>query len=379
MSSLPSVVLELAPELAAKTPPLLSSRDVERLLVESVHLKRVAELARALLALDSSVLAEESRQRAAAALSACGKISDHSLMQRTELISALQSAGVLAKPIRSQADAGEQQVHRFQVAMERREIGRAAEIAVANGFQSWAPWKGGALECFLRSGNGLTMVKTDAVTTRLDLKWEAAEVPPRRRRNVFRPSASDLALVALPRALWWGYYLLKPVRMAREMIVGRSVPPAAWPFLGTPASLIPALLDVAEVGPSDLLVDIGCGDGRVLIEAATRCGCRALGIEKDPALAERARRLAADSPAGERITILQGDASETSLSEATVVFLFLPVSSIPGIVESLRKQLPAGARIVAHEQERMVSSCAPERSLPLFAVDAVTVAHTWRV
>jgi SAM-dependent methyltransferase len=220
------------------------------------------------------------------------------------------------------------------------------------------------------------MVKTDAVTTRLDL--QVAKATPR-RRNILRPSSVDLAMIALPRALWWGYYFLKPIRLARERIVGRSTPPPAWPFLGTPASLIPALLEAAEVGPTDLLVDLGCGDGRVLIEAATRCGCRALGIEKDPALAERARRLVAECPARERIEIFQGDGSQASLSEATVVFLFLPVGSIPGIVESLRTQLPAGARIVAHEQERMVFSREPDRSQPLFATDALTVAHSWRV
>jgi precorrin-6B methylase 2 len=155
-------------------------------------------------------------------------------------------------------------------------------------------------------------------------------------------------------------------------------------FLGTPTSVIAPILVVGEVGRDDLVVDIGCGDGRVLIEAVRHFGCRARGIEIDPVLAAVARTRVDEAGLSDRIEVIEGDASAddpqiaTLLADATVVFTFLPIEITALLLPRLVAQLTPGGRVVAHEQLAVEWSIPPDRSELVIGEDAITVASMWR-
>jgi hypothetical protein len=93
-------------------------------------------------------------------------------------------------------------------------------------------------------------------------------------------------------------------------------------WVPTPQTLLETMLDMAKVTPSDYVIDLGSGDGRVVIAAAKR-GATALGIEHNPDLVELARRAAAKAGVSARATFEKADIFENNFSKATVVILFL--------------------------------------------------------
>jgi precorrin-6B methylase 2 len=124
--------------------------------------------------------------------------------------------------------------------------------------------------------------------------------------------------------------------------VGQEGKDVIW--VPSPPEIIEKMLDLAKVTPSDFVVDLGSGDGRVVIAAAKR-GARALGVEFNADMVELSRRLAAEAGVADKATFVQGDMYEADISKATVLALFL----LPRNLERLRPKfqaLPAGTRIV---------------------------------
>ena len=112
----------------------------------------------------------------------------------------------------------------------------------------------------------------------------------------------------------------------------------------TPADRIARALELAELAPGERFVDLGCGDGRVLL-AAARCGAEVLGIEADQALAEKARAvLGARGALG---TVIVGDIFDTDV-EADVVFAFLTPATLQRLAPRLARLAP-GTRLVTPE------------------------------
>jgi SAM-dependent methyltransferase len=117
-------------------------------------------------------------------------------------------------------------------------------------------------------------------------------------------------------------------------------------WVPTPRALVEKMLDLAAVTPKDLVVDLGSGDGRVVIAAAKR-GARALGIEYEPDMVELARKNAAAAGVADRVTFVQGDMFEADFKQATVLALFL----LPGNLRRLSPkfmELAPGTRIVSN-------------------------------
>jgi SAM-dependent methyltransferase len=118
-------------------------------------------------------------------------------------------------------------------------------------------------------------------------------------------------------------------------------------FVPTPEPVVAAMLDLARVGKDDVLYDLGCGDGRIVIAAAKRGVKRAIGIDIDPERIQEARANAKAAGVEDRVRFIQGDLFETPLDEATVVTLYL----LPDLNLRLRPKLlalKAGTRIVSH-------------------------------
>jgi hypothetical protein len=120
-------------------------------------------------------------------------------------------------------------------------------------------------------------------------------------------------------------------------------------------------------------------DGRLAIAAAKRTGCNAIGVEHNADLATRAGDAAAAQGVSDRVAIEHGDARDAHLSRVTVAFMFLPLDVVVDLVGETLEQLPAGARLIVHEQTPLPDSMSPlpDSSHAVIACDAVTVAHMW--
>lgn len=115
-------------------------------------------------------------------------------------------------------------------------------------------------------------------------------------------------------------------------------------WVPTPRALVEKMLDLLNVTPKDVVIDLGSGDGRNVIAAAKR-GARAIGVEYDPDMVLLSRKNAEEAGVTDKATFIQGDMYEADISQATALALFL----LPINLEKLRDkflELPAGTRIV---------------------------------
>jgi ribosomal protein L11 methylase PrmA len=112
--------------------------------------------------------------------------------------------------------------------------------------------------------------------------------------------------------------------------------------------VVARMLRLAGVSTRDVLYDLGCGDGRIVIEAARRHGARAVGIDIDPGLVALANANARKAGVEDRVTFRVQDAMTVDLSDASVVTLYLLAASNVKLRPVLTRTLRPGSRIVAH-------------------------------
>ncbi|MSQ19061.1 MAG: class I SAM-dependent methyltransferase [Betaproteobacteria bacterium] len=120
------------------------------------------------------------------------------------------------------------------------------------------------------------------------------------------------------------------------------------PYVPTPQKVVDAMLAMGEVGPKDFLIDLGSGDGRMVITAAKQLGARGFGVEIDPRLVALANRAAVAEGVGNRVQFMEQDLFKTPLHEASVITMYL----LPDVNIELRPRLLAlnpGTRIVSHD------------------------------
>ena len=113
-------------------------------------------------------------------------------------------------------------------------------------------------------------------------------------------------------------------------------------------SVIDEMLKLAKVTKDDLVYDLGCGDGRVVVTAAKTYGARGVGIDIDPERIKEATANAAKAGVGDRVKFMQADLFETDLRPATVVTLYLLESLNLKLQPKLVSELKPGTRIVSH-------------------------------
>ena len=119
-------------------------------------------------------------------------------------------------------------------------------------------------------------------------------------------------------------------------------------FVTTPHDVVDRMLELARVGPNDVVYDLGCGDGRIVVAAAKKYGCRAVGFELDRLRVKEARANALASDVADRVTIELRDALLVDLRPATVVTLYLGTELNARLVPQLQQMAP-GSRIVSHD------------------------------
>lgn len=156
----------------------------------------------------------------------------------------------------------------------------------------------------------------------------------------------------------------------------------------TPRPVVDKMLEIAEIDPSDVLYDLGCGDGRILVTAAMRYGARGFGFDKDPRRVRDARANAREHGVDHLVQIEQADIFTVDLSPANVVFMFLLPNLNVRLMPQLKK-LRRGSRIVSHEfdmagakPKRVVRVHAPPDGPPVTMLQSGTEMHTvylWEV
>ncbi len=118
-------------------------------------------------------------------------------------------------------------------------------------------------------------------------------------------------------------------------------------YVPTPEDVVIAMLELAGVTREDVIYDLGCGDGRIVVAAAKRWGCRGVGIDLGPARVRESRELAERANVSHLVDIRQADIFETDLSGATVVTLYLLPHLNRQLVPQLERMKP-GSRVVSH-------------------------------
>jgi SAM-dependent methyltransferase len=250
----------------------------------------------------------------------------------------------------------------------------AVDAAIAAGYLTPVTLDSAGWAALRRAGGEVLLTHTDQATTRLALKWTPPMTIPRR----LRPRMTDVARAHWPVPFWPMALGIRPFSdLLRKL--GRRPRHSMGEWLGTPRSLLEPLYRVVSLSSDDVLVDIGCGDGRVLVEAARTYRCRCIGIERDAHLCTLAQAAIREHGLGTRVSIHHGDAADMDYSGASVVFLFMPTHLIDPILSKLLTILQPGARIVAHEQSPYEGSVMPTTRVPLVGTRAVTVAHLWHV
>jgi protein-L-isoaspartate O-methyltransferase len=131
------------------------------------------------------------------------------------------------------------------------------------------------------------------------------------------------------------------------------------PFITTPPEVVERMLRLAGTGPQDFVIDLGSGDGRIVIEAARKFGARGLGIELDGALVEKSRASARSAGVADRVSFVRGDVLVSDISRASVITVYL----LPALMRKLQArfidELAPGTRVVSHSFS--LTSWKPDR------------------
>ncbi len=173
-----------------------------------------------------------------------------------------------------------------------------------------------------------------------------------------------------------------------------SVERSGGPYVPTPPAVVDAMLELAGVGPRDYVIDLGSGDGRIVLTGATRHKASGMGVDIDPELVDLANGSARKLGVAERVQFVRQDVLAADVSRATVITLYL----LPGMMVNLQAKLLAelrpGTRIVSHDfafekwqPDRTITVQTPEKydisgswtsDVHLWVVPAA-VQGTWRV
>lgn len=173
-----------------------------------------------------------------------------------------------------------------------------------------------------------------------------------------------------------------PISLLGFALATAAVAQDEVPFIVTPDRVTLAMLEMAGTGPRDHVVDLGSGDGRIVITAAKRFGASGLGVEIVPDLVRQSDENARRAGVAERVRFRVQDLFETDLAPATVVTMYL----LPDVNLQLRDRLLAlapGTRIVSHDWD--LGEWLPDRSVTLDVPDKAigrektSTVHLWTV
>jgi SAM-dependent methyltransferase len=144
-------------------------------------------------------------------------------------------------------------------------------------------------------------------------------------------------------------------------------------FVPTPNDVVDKMLELAQVTAKDIVYDLGCGDGRIVITAAQRYGARGVGIDIDPQRVAEATANVRAAKVSDKVRILEGDLFQADISEATVVTIYLLTRLNAKLRPKLLAELKPGARVVSHAFD--MGDWKPEQTAQVGA----SAVYLWRI
>jgi SAM-dependent methyltransferase len=148
-------------------------------------------------------------------------------------------------------------------------------------------------------------------------------------------------------------------------------------FVATDLTIVTAMLTLAGVTRDDVVYDLGCGDGRIVIAAAKEFGARGVGVDLDPQRIREAQANAVRADVADRVTFRVEDVFDTDIQPATVVTFFLSPELNARLRPKLTSQLKPGSRIVSHRYG--IGDWVPERTVTLTVRETRNHIFLWRV
>jgi SAM-dependent methyltransferase len=148
-------------------------------------------------------------------------------------------------------------------------------------------------------------------------------------------------------------------------------------FVATDLEIVNAMLTLAAVTRDDVVYDLGCGDGRIVIAAAKEFGARGVGVDLDPQRIREAQANAARAGVADSVTFRVQDIFETDIQPATVVTLFLSPELNARLRPKLTSQLRPGSRIVSHRFG--IGDWVPEKTRTVTVSETRNYVFLWRV
>ena len=146
----------------------------------------------------------------------------------------------------------------------------------------------------------------------------------------------------------------------------------AGPYVPSPASVVSDMLRYAEDGPNDFLIDLGSGDGRIVLTAAKLFGARGVGVEIKESLVKRANEAAHKEGLADRVKFVKQDLFKTDISKATVITMYLLPDTVNLLKDKLLTELRPGTRIVSHDYP--LTGWVPEKYVQMDLDDKVQIS-----
>ena len=148
-------------------------------------------------------------------------------------------------------------------------------------------------------------------------------------------------------------------------------------FVATDLEIVNAMLTLAGVTRDDVVYDLGCGDGRIVIAAAKGFGARGVGVDLDPQRIQEAQANAVRAGVADRVTFRVQDVFDTDIEPATVVTLFLSPELDARLRSKLTSQLKPGSRIVSHRYG--IGDWVPEKTRTVMVSETRNHIFLWRL
>jgi hypothetical protein len=146
----------------------------------------------------------------------------------------------------------------------------------------------------------------------------------------------------------------------------------AGPYVPSPQSVVSDMLRYAEVGPDDFLIDLGSGDGRIVLTAAKVFGARGFGVEIKDELVRKSNEAAQREGLAERVKFLKQDLFKTDMSRATVITMYLLPDTVNLLKDKFLDELRPGTRIVSHDYP--LTGWIPEKYVQMDLDDKVQIS-----
>jgi len=146
----------------------------------------------------------------------------------------------------------------------------------------------------------------------------------------------------------------------------------AGPYVPSPQSVVADMLRYADVGPNDFLIDLGSGDGRIVLTAAKVFGARGFGVDIKEDLVKRANEAAQKEGVADRVKFVKQDLFKTDISPATVVTMYLLPDTVNMLKDKFLTELKPGTRIVSHDYP--LTGWIPEKYLQMDLEDKIQIS-----